>query len=182
VKDEGERLQLGREKRAPKPGATPSPDYDDDDANWFARFRERRRARRAATKARVAAMSRKRRFARRSMIAGTWLLGLIAALMVSVIVMYYMFTDVRRPDQIPLQQVATIQYADGSTLAKIGTEDRTVIHLEQVPKHVRWAILAAEDRNFYSDRGCPSAAPCGRRCPTSPAATRRADPASPSST
>lgn len=87
------------------------------------------------------------------MIAGTWLLGLLAALMVAVVVMYYAFTDVPRPEDIPLEQVATIQYADGSTLARVGPVDRTLVQLDQVPDHVKWAVLAAEDRSFYSDPG-----------------------------
>jgi membrane peptidoglycan carboxypeptidase len=114
---------------------------------------ERRKRRRRATKARVAAMSRGRRWGRRGLIAGTWFLGFIAAMMVAVIIMYYEFTDVPRPDQIPLKQVATIQFADGSTIARIGSVDRTIVHLEQVPPTVRWAVLAAEDRNFYNEPG-----------------------------
>jgi membrane peptidoglycan carboxypeptidase len=47
--------------------------------------------------------------------------------------------------------VATIQYSDGSTIAKIGSVDRTIVTLKQVPPHVRWAVLAAEDRGFYSE-------------------------------
>ena len=73
--------------------------------------------------------------------------------MVATIVMFYTLTDVPRPETLPLPQVATIQYADGSTLARIGSVDRTIVHLEQVPKHVRWAVLAAEDRSFYSEPG-----------------------------
>jgi membrane peptidoglycan carboxypeptidase len=152
MSNQGEHLQLGREKRRGPGRPTGQPGYPED-AGAFARFRYRRRERRAATKARVAAMSRKRRFGRRSMIAGTWLLGLIAAGMIAVIVAYFAFTDVPRPETRPLPQVGTIEYSDGTTLARIGTEDRTIVHLEQVPKHVRWAVLAAEDRGFYSEPG-----------------------------
>jgi membrane peptidoglycan carboxypeptidase len=152
MSNEGERLQLGRDKRRRPSDSGNAPDSPDD-AGALARFRHRRRQRRAATKARVAAMSGRRRFARRSMIVGTWLLGFLAAGMVAVIVMYYMFTDVPRPETLPVVQVATIEYSDGSTLARIGTEDRTIVHLEQVPQHVRWAVLAAEDRGFYSEPG-----------------------------
>jgi len=158
VSDEGERLQLGRarpsEDSPEKPGKRARPQYDyDEDANAVQRFLTRRRAKRQAKKERIAAMTRGRRVGRRFMIAGTWLLGFIALGMVSLIVLYYMFTDVPEPTSLPLPQVATIQYADGSTLAKIGSVDRTVVKLEQVPPHVRWAVLAAEDRNFYHEPG-----------------------------
>ncbi len=99
----------------------------------------------------MAAMSRGRRYVRRGLLAGTWLLGLVAALMVTTIVLFYSLTDVPRPEQLSLPQVATIQYSDGSTLAKFGSIDRTIVKLEQVPKHVRWAVLAAEDRSFYGE-------------------------------
>ena len=86
-----------------------------------------------------------------SLVFGTWVLGAIAALMVVAIVLFYTLTDVPRPESLPLPQVATIEYADGSTLAKIGTVDRTIVPLSKVPAHVRWAVLAAEDRSFYSE-------------------------------
>jgi membrane peptidoglycan carboxypeptidase len=80
-------------------------------------------------------------------------LSFIALLMVAVVIMYFQFTDVPRPETLPLPQVATIQYADGSPMAKIGTIDRTIVNLKQVPDNVRWAVLAAEDRNFYTEPG-----------------------------
>jgi membrane peptidoglycan carboxypeptidase len=148
-----EKLQRGRvRKPRPKQGLEPSPDYPPD-PNLMQRLIARRRRRRAATKARVAAMSRRRRYARRGLIAGTWLLGLIAGLMVTTLVLFYTLSDVRRPEDIRLPQVATIQYADGSTLANVGTVNRTLVHLDQVPTRVRWAVLAAEDRGFYSEPG-----------------------------
>ncbi len=115
--------------------------------------RERRRSRKAAKKARIKSMSRPKRLARRSMIVGTWLLGLVAALLVTTIVLFYTLTDVPRPETLPLPQVATIEYSDGSTIARIGSVDRTIVSLKQVPKQVQWAVIAAEDRGFYSEPG-----------------------------
>jgi len=151
---EDERLQLGREPKARAPQGRSKRDYEyGEDDNAFQRFLIRRRAKRKAKKERLAAMTRGKRVTRRFLIGGTWLLGFIAACMVSLIVMYYVFTDVKRPEQIQLQQVATIQYADGSTMARVGPVDRTIVKLEQVPDSVRWAVLAAEDRNFYHEPG-----------------------------
>jgi membrane peptidoglycan carboxypeptidase len=132
----------------------PVPSHDDEgEDGFFARKWHRHQQRRQAKKARLAAMTRGRRWARRGLVAGTWFLGLIAALMVVTIVLFYTLTDVPRPEQLPLPQVATIEYSDGSTLAKIGSVDRTIVRLEQVPAAVRWAVLAAEDRGFYSEPG-----------------------------
>ena len=47
-----------------------------------------------------------------------------------------------------------MQYADGSTMATIdGGENRIIVPLSKVPVHVRDAVLAAEDRGFYSEPG-----------------------------
>ena len=145
VNSDGERLHLGRDR-----GKRPSPPVE---GNLGQRIWERYKRHRRTKKARIAAMTPGRRWARRGMVAGTWLLGFVAALMVAVIIMYYAFTDVPRPEDIHLRQIATIEYADGSTLATVGPVDRTLIHIDQVPKPVIWAVLAAEDRSFYSDPG-----------------------------
>jgi membrane peptidoglycan carboxypeptidase len=109
--------------------------------------------RRVAKKRRLARMSRKRRVFRRIGIIGTWLLGLVAAITVTGVVLLYTLGNVPKPSDLPLPQVATIYYADGSVMARIGTVNRTSVSLDQVPKQVRWDVLAAEDRNFYSEPG-----------------------------
>jgi membrane peptidoglycan carboxypeptidase len=147
VNSDGERLQLGRDRGRDKRPSAPI------EGNLGQRMWERYKRHRRAKKARIAAMTPGRRWARRGMVAGTWLLGFVAVLMVAVIIMYYAFTDVPRPEDIRLRQVATIEYSDGSTLATVGPVDRTLIHINQVPKHVIWAVLAAEDRSFYTDPG-----------------------------
>ena len=147
------------DSRRPRPGnggtpnrATKTPkSYVRPDDGFFALRMHRWLQRRQARKARVAAMPLRRRVLRRSLIAGTWLLGLVAALMVTTIVLFYTLTNVPQPESLPLPQKATIEYADGSTLATIGSVDRTVVPLSEVPQHVRWSVLAAEDRSFYTE-------------------------------
>jgi penicillin-binding protein 1A len=51
--------------------------------------------------------------------------------------------------KLPLRVLAE----DGTTLAEFGEERRSVVTLAQVPLHVRQAILAAEDSNFYEHSG-----------------------------
>ncbi len=48
-------------------------------------------------------------------------------------------------------QTTIIQYADGSELGRIGAQNRTLVSLAQIPITVREAVLAAEDRKFYSE-------------------------------
>jgi membrane peptidoglycan carboxypeptidase len=114
---------------------------------------QRWQRRRQAKKRRLAAMTPLRRNLRRAGVFGTWVLGLFAVFMIAAVVMFYMFTNVRRPEDIPLSQIATIEYSDGSVMARVGTENRTIVKLDKVPQNVRWAVLAAEDRGFYSEPG-----------------------------
>ncbi len=123
------------------------------DQNTFQRFLARRHRKRVAKKARLAAMSRRHRWLRRLGILGTWLLAFATVIVVIAVVLFYSLSDVPSPQSLPLPQVAVIQYADGSTMAKIGPIDRSLVPLSSVPPQVRWDVLAAEDRGFFHEPG-----------------------------
>jgi membrane peptidoglycan carboxypeptidase len=60
------------------------------------------------------------------------------------------------PDDLSTSQVATISFADGSPLATVrpeGAQNRVKVNLAQIPEPVRYAVLSAEDRSFYSNPG-----------------------------
>jgi membrane peptidoglycan carboxypeptidase len=60
------------------------------------------------------------------------------------------------PDQAFATQVATIDYNNNQPLATIrpqGGQNREKVSLDQVPQPVRYAVLSAEDRSFYSNPG-----------------------------
>ncbi|HET6735641.1 transglycosylase domain-containing protein [Mycobacterium sp.] len=69
--------------------------------------------------------------------------------------MAYMIVDVPKPGDIRTSQVSTILASDGSELAKIVPPEgnRVDVNIEQIPVHVRDAVMAAEDRDFYSNPG-----------------------------
>lgn len=50
-------------------------------------------------------------------------------------------------------QVTRVLAKDGTTLAELFTERRTVVHIEDLPAHVTRAFLAAEDASFYEHEG-----------------------------
>ncbi len=51
-------------------------------------------------------------------------------------------------------QASEIYYRDGVTLlARVGVTSRTDVPLRNVPEHVRHAVLAAEDRDYYEHSG-----------------------------
>ncbi len=82
----------------------------------------------------------------------------LAALIVLPIVtfgMAYLIVEVPKPGDIRTNQVSTILASDGSELAKIVPPEgnRVDVNIDQIPVHVRDAVMAAEDRDFYSNPG-----------------------------
>jgi membrane peptidoglycan carboxypeptidase len=69
--------------------------------------------------------------------------------------MAYLIVDVPKPGDIRTNQVSTILASDGSELAKIVPPEgnRVDVSIDQVPVQVRNAVMAAEDRDFYTNPG-----------------------------
>jgi membrane peptidoglycan carboxypeptidase len=69
--------------------------------------------------------------------------------------MAYMIVEVPKPGDIRTNQVSTILATDGSEIAKIVPPEgnRVDVDIDQIPVHVRDAVMAAEDRDFYSNPG-----------------------------
>ncbi|HJQ02288.1 MAG TPA: transglycosylase domain-containing protein [Jatrophihabitans sp.] len=112
------------------------------------------RRRHALKKRRLARMSRRKRILRRVGLVLTWLLGLFALLVTVLAIGVYSVAHVPSPDELHTNQTAVLQYADGSTMATIDNgENRTDVSLSAVPQYVQDAVLAAEDRGFYSEPG-----------------------------
>lgn len=92
------------------------------------------------------------RWVRRGLFAGA-----VALLVLPIItfVMAYLIVDVPRPGDIRTNQVSTILASDGSELARIVPPEgnRIDVNINQIPVHVRDAVMAAEDRDFYSNPG-----------------------------
>jgi membrane peptidoglycan carboxypeptidase len=90
-----------------------------------------------------------------------WLKAIAAAalglmLMLGVFVgVVYASTDVPSPDSITNKQTTIVYYSDGVTeMARLSDgENRINVTLDQISEPAREAILAAENRNFYSDPG-----------------------------
>ncbi|AMY22918.1 Penicillin-binding protein 1A [Rhodococcoides fascians] len=81
-------------------------------------------------------------------------LGLVVPILVFMVA--YTVVDVPRPGDLRTNQVATIYASDGSSvLGKVVPPEgnRTDVTIDQIPEHVRNAVLSAEDRDFYSNPG-----------------------------
>jgi len=85
------------------------------------------------------------------------LLGALAVLIlaptIAFVIGYLMFDTPNGEARIA--QVATFTFIDGAPLAVVRPDNinRQVVRLDQVPEHVRQAVLAAEDRSFFSNPG-----------------------------
>jgi len=131
----------------PRPGPRAAQSPDGRNAGWWRRHRQAKRRR-------LAKMSTGKRILRRIGLLATWLLALFALLSTVLVIGVYSVVHVPSPDELKTNQTATLQYADGSTMATIdGGENRTSVPLSKVPVYVRDAVLAAEDRGFYSEPG-----------------------------
>jgi peptidoglycan glycosyltransferase len=85
-------------------------------------------------------------------------LGLLATAVLAPVLLFalgYLAFAVPTPDDAVNNQVALISFTDGSQLTRLVPEqgNRMVVPIEKVPPHVREAVLAAEDRSFYSNPG-----------------------------
>jgi len=76
-----------------------------------------------------------------SFVAGVFLFGFA-----------YFTVSIPDPNAYVNSQSTIIQYADGSEIGRIGSENRTVVTLAQIPTQLRNAVMAAEDRGFYNNR------------------------------
>jgi len=90
--------------------------------------------------------------------ARRWLAAAAAVFVVLPILtfgMAYLIVSVPKPGDIRTNQVSTILASDGSELAKIVPPEgnRVDVDIGQVPVHVRDAVMAAEDRDFYTNPG-----------------------------
>ncbi|MFJ8579560.1 transglycosylase domain-containing protein [Micromonospora sp. NPDC093277] len=66
----------------------------------------------------------------------------------------YYFDRVPTPTDLKLPESTTVYYADGRTaMAKLGAENRTIVPYDQMNDSAKQAIVAAEDRTFWTNKG-----------------------------
>ena len=56
------------------------------------------------------------------------------------------------PNAYVNSQSTIIQYSNGEEIGRIGSQNRQILPLAQIPLNLRNAVMAAEDRNFYSNK------------------------------
>ena len=45
-----------------------------------------------------------------------------------------------------------LQYSNGTEIGRVGTQNRQILPLAKIPMRLRYAVMAAEDRNYYANR------------------------------
>ncbi|HEX5561077.1 MAG TPA: transglycosylase domain-containing protein [Nocardioidaceae bacterium] len=79
---------------------------------------------------------------------GLFLLG------VAAFAYLYVTTDIPTPNQDFTSQTSFVYYADGHhEIGRFASQNRTSIPLSKVPRHVQQAVIAAEDRTFWTNKG-----------------------------
>lgn len=102
---------------------------------------------------------RRAQSAKKSLTKRNAFLGAIAAVILIPALVFmsaYIIVDVPEPEELVSPQVSQIYASDGSTeLARVVPPEgnRQMVSIDQVPEVVRNAVLAAEDREFYSNPG-----------------------------
>ena len=79
-------------------------------------------------------------------------LGLLVVVAVLTAVIYAR-TEIPSASSVVTAQTTIITFSDGRELARTGAQNRRSVSLQTVPADVRHAVLAAEDRNYYSEPG-----------------------------
>ena len=74
--------------------------------------------------------------------------------MMALVGVAYAMTPIPQPNDLISAQTTIVYYDNGKTeIGRFGEQNRIIVPLDKVPDHVQKAVLAAEDRSFYENRG-----------------------------
>lgn len=109
------------------------------------------------SRAKEAPARKKGFFARHRILTTLAIIALLIIVVPAIIVaVMYNRQEIPTPESMKTNQVSEIFYSDDSTLmGRIVPPEgnRTIVSIDDIPVHVRNAVLAAEDRTFYSNQG-----------------------------
>ena len=95
----------------------------------------------------------RRRLPRPSRRAWTAIVLVPIALLVLAGGIAFASVDVPRPESLANPQVTVITYSDGQELGRVGAQNRIEVPLSKISEPARRAVLAAENRGYYSEPG-----------------------------
>ena len=81
-------------------------------------------------------------------------IGIVLALGIGAFAYLYVTTEIPEPEKFAMAQKTTVYYADGTTqIGSYASQNREIIDCTALPAYVGQAIVASENRTFYTDRG-----------------------------
>ncbi|MEU5630055.1 transglycosylase domain-containing protein [Streptomyces rishiriensis] len=83
------------------------------------------------------------------MVLGTFVLGVLVV--VGLFFLGYSMVNIPPANAVAMKQSNVYLYADGTEIARDGTVNRENVDLSQISKDAQHAVLAAEDRDFYTE-------------------------------
>jgi membrane peptidoglycan carboxypeptidase len=83
------------------------------------------------------------------MVLGTFVIGVL--LLIGLFYLGYSLVKIPPANALAMKQANVYLYADGSQIARDGDVNRENVSLAQVSKAAQHAVLAAEDRDFYTE-------------------------------
>ena len=141
------RVSKPRKAKSPKPRNTKRPAGRPEQADGAASGRRRRLNYPRAGKGPIRRWLPSWRF-----LLGSFLLLIVMA--VAGFAVAYAMIKVPEPSEFAQAQTTTVYYADGSTvMGEFAEVDREIIDATQLPDYVGNAVVASEDRSFYSNNG-----------------------------
>ncbi|PJM79069.1 penicillin-binding protein [Bifidobacterium scaligerum] len=85
-------------------------------------------------------------------IFGLFALGVAAA--IAAFAYLYTTTEVPQPEKFALAEKTSVYYADGTTpIGSYAEQNRVIISCDGLPDYIGNAIVASENRTFYTDKG-----------------------------
>jgi len=84
--------------------------------------------------------------------AGIFLAGFGFVAGATLFALAWFTVDIPDPNAYVNSQATVIQYSNGQEIGRIGAQNRQILPLAKIPLRLRYAVMAAEDRRFYSER------------------------------
>ena len=78
----------------------------------------------------------------------------VLALGMGAFVGLYLTTPIPSPGDFAEAQTTTVYFADGTTpMGTFGVQNRVIVSKSEIPQHMKDAVVASEDRTFYTNPG-----------------------------
>ncbi|HVE25929.1 MAG TPA: transglycosylase domain-containing protein [Sporichthya sp.] len=112
------------------------------------------RGRAAAAGAGTGPPRKKKSKKKRRLQRALWAVLAMGVLGFFMMVIAYSRIDIPDPNKVATQQTSRVYFADNDVeIGRFGDINRTIVGLDKMPQSLRDAVLAAENRSFYSDSG-----------------------------